>query len=67
MITHTNDKAGGQDALDLSAKVSIKRPVGKDGGWCFGGEEALPLEALTLALWANKITSINPSKKAVIW
>ena len=42
----------GQPALRDSAVTSIKRPIG--GGWGFGGENSIPVEAAALALWGAK-------------
>ena len=68
-ITHTNDKAGGQNELTNSALNAIKRPVGRasDGAWIYGGENSTPIEAAALAMWANKTTKIDPTRKAVVW
>lgn len=66
-ITHTNGENGEQDALDHSALNATKRPVGASGGWCYAGDEITPLDAVTLALWANKTTKIDPLRKAVVW
>lgn len=46
----------GQAALDSSALSSVKRPIGSDGGWGYGGDESAPLESAALALWAAKTT-----------
>ena len=35
--------------MDDSAKSSTKRKIGSGGGWGFGGENALPVEAAALA------------------
>lgn len=66
-ITHTNDKQGSQDELDVSALTAVKRYVGSDGGWAYGGENPTPLEACTLALWASRNTKRDPNRKAVVW
>lgn len=66
-ITHTNDKQGSQDELDVSALTAVKRDVGSDGGWAYGGENPTPLEACTLALWASRNTKRDPNRKAVVW
>lgn len=66
-ITHTDDCEGSQEALTDSALTSIKRPIGRDGGWSYGGENSTPLEAATLALWANKTTKVDPERKALVW
>lgn len=50
-----------QEDLRDSAVNSIKRPIG--GGWGFGGENSLPIEACSLALWGVKNSKRDPSKK----
>lgn len=50
----------GQDDLRESAITSVKRPIG--GGWGFGGENSLPIEAASLALWGAKTTKRDPTK-----
>lgn len=50
-----------QDALRDSAITATKRPIG--GGWGFGGEDPIPIEACALALWGAKISKRNPMKK----
>lgn len=56
----------GQAALDESARTSIKRPVGNGGGWAYGGDNPLPMEACALALWAARNTKRNPEEAGVI-
>jgi hypothetical protein len=50
-----------QDDLDNSAKTSIKRKIA--GGYGFGGENSLPIEACALALWGAKTSKRNPGAK----
>lgn len=50
-----------QDLLRESAVTSIKRPIG--GGWGFGGENSIPIEAAALALWGAKTSKRDPSRK----
>lgn len=50
-----------QDALNISATTSIKRPI--SGGWGFGGEDSAPIEACSLALWGAKTSRRDPSRK----
>lgn len=50
-----------QDELKTSALTSTKRPF--SGGWGFGGEDPLPIEAAAIALWAVKNTRREPGKK----
>ncbi len=45
--------------LDASATGCVRRPVGRSGGWGFGGTDtvdATPVEACALAFWAAKTT-----------
>lgn len=50
-----------QQALRESAVTSIKRPIG--GGYGFGGDNSLPVEACALALWGAKTSRRDPTKK----
>lgn len=50
-----------QKALDESARNATKRPIG--GGYGFGGENSLPLEACALALWGAKTCKRDPARK----
>lgn len=50
-----------QEDLDNSATTSIKRAIG--GGFGFGGENALPIECCSLALWGARNSKRNPAKK----
>ena len=71
---HTGREVGGvthwgsdkQASLDESAKESIKRPIGSDGGWGFGGEHSAPVEAAALAFWAARTTRRDPEGGCVI-
>lgn len=51
----------GQEALRESAITATKRPIG--GGWGFGGENALPIEACALALWGAKVSKRDPNRR----
>lgn len=51
----------GQDALRDSAITSIKRPI--SGGWGFGGDDSIPIEAAALALWGAKTSKRDPNRK----
>ena len=51
----------GQPALRDSAVMSVKRPIG--GGWGFGGENSIPVEAAALALWGAKTSKRDPTRK----
>lgn len=50
-----------QEDLEESALSSIKRPIG--GGWGFGGDNSIPIEACSLALWGARNSKRDPSKK----
>ena len=50
-----------QTALKESAVSSIKRPI--NGGWGFGGENSIPIEACALALWGAKNAKRDPNRK----
>ena len=50
-----------QLALRESAVTSIKRPI--SGGYGFGGDNSIPIEAAALALWGAKTTKRDPNKK----
>ena len=49
-----------QELLNDSAVTSTKRPLG--GGWGFGGENSIPIEAAALALWGVRNSKRNPNK-----
>lgn len=53
-----------QEALRDSAVTSIKRPIA--GGWGFGGDNSIPIEACALALWGAKQSKRQPGKKMLI-
>lgn len=50
----------GQEDLKDSAITSTKRKF--SGGWGFGGENPIPIEAAALALWGAKTSKRNPNK-----
>lgn len=50
-----------QQALRESAVSATKRPIG--GGFGFGGENSLPIEACALALWGAKTSRRDPTRK----
>ena len=54
----------GQPGLRESAVTSVKRPIA--GGWGFGGEYSVPIEACALALWGAKNSKRDPSRKMKI-
>ena len=51
----------GQELLKESALTSTKRPI--SGGWGFGGDNSLPIEACALALYGVKTSKRDPSKR----
>lgn len=50
-----------QQALRESAVSATKRPIG--GGFGFGGDNSLPIEACALALWGAKTSRRDPTRK----
>lgn len=50
-----------QEALRQSAVTSVRRDLA--GGWAFGGEDSIPLEAASLALWGVKTSRRDPSRR----
>lgn len=50
-----------QTALRDSAVSSIKRPI--NGGWGFGGDNSIPIEACALAFWGAKNSKRDPNKR----
>lgn len=50
-----------QEMLRDSALTSTKRPIG--GGWSFGGDNSIPIEACALALWGAKTSKRQPGRK----
>ena len=50
-----------QDILRESAVTSTKRKIG--GGWGFGGDNSIAIEACALALWGAKNSKRDPSRK----
>lgn len=49
-----------QEDLRDSAITATKRPIA--GGWGFGGENSIPIEAASLALWGAKNSRRDPKK-----
>lgn len=54
----------GQEELRDSAITSVKRPI--SGGFGFGGDNSLPIEACALALWGVKTSKRDPTRKMLI-
>ena len=55
-----------QDDLRDSATTSIKRNIGRDGGWGFGGSNPIPIEAASLAVWGVKTSKRDPRRKGMV-
>ena len=51
----------GQEMLRNSAVNATKRPV--SGGWAFGGDDAIPIEACALAFYGAKTSKRNPGRR----
>ncbi len=58
---HTLTWYAGQGALEESATTATKRPIG--GGWGFGGDNSIPIEAAALALWGCRTSTRDPNRK----
>ena len=65
-VSHWGSPNGEQAALDGSALKSIKRPVGSDGGWAYGGDDSAVIESAVLAFWAAKTTNRDPEGGCVV-
>ena len=50
-----------QEALRESAVTAVKRPI--SGGWRFGGDNSLPIEACALALFGAKTSKRDPNRR----
>lgn len=57
-VTHVAD-----EALGRSATTSVRRRIGRSGGWGWGGDEPEAVEAAGLALWELSNSRRNPSRK----
>ena len=55
-----------QDDLRDSATTSIRRPIGRGGGWGFGGANPIPIEAAALAVWGVKTSKRDPRRKGLV-
>ena len=60
-LTHLDDSALAESALGAT-----RRPIGKDGGYGFGGECPERLDACALALWAARTTKRRPGGRSRI-
>lgn len=63
-VTHWSDPS--QQYLDQSALTCVKRPVGNDGAWAYGGPDSAAIEAASLAYWASKTTRRDPDGGCVV-
>lgn len=64
-VTHYN-----QSLLNDSATKTVRRNIGREGGWGFGsvdGADASIVESCALALWQASITTRDPDRRAVVW
>ena len=52
---------GSQAQVLESVETSKRRRIGRDGAWGFEGENAAPVEACAMALWALRTTRRDPS------
>jgi len=50
-----------QETLRDSAITAVKRPIA--GGWGFGGDNSIPIEAAALALYGAKTSKRDPAKR----
>ena len=57
-VTHRAD-----EALGRSATTSVRRRIGRSGGWGWGGDDPEAVEAAGLALWALSNSRRNPTRK----
>lgn len=60
-LAHLDDPALAESALGAT-----RRPIGKDGGYGFGGECPERLDACALALWAARTTKRDPRRRGRI-
>ena len=65
-LTHWASEDGQQAALDKVAHDAVKRPVGNDGGWAYGGDDSALIESCTLAYYAAKTTNRDPEGGCVV-
>ena len=66
-VTHWASPGGEQRALDDSALGAVKRPVGSDGGWAYGGDASAIVESAVLAYWAAKTTKRDPEGGCMVF
>ena len=59
----TFEWSASQGDLRDSAVTSTRRTIGSAGGWGFGGENPIPIEAASLALWGVLNSKRDPNRK----
>ena len=57
-ITHIR-----QGYLDDSVSSSVRRRIGREGGWGFGGDMSGPIESCSFAFWGAATSHIDPSRE----
>lgn len=55
-----------QGDLRDSAVTSIRRNIGNNGSWGFGGENPTPITAASLAVWGVKTARRDPRRKGLV-
>lgn len=55
-----------QGDLRDSAVTSIRRNIGNNGSWGFGGENPIPITAASLAVWGVKTARRDPRRKGLV-
>ena len=55
-----------QDDLRDSAVTSVRRNIGNNGSWGFGGENPIPITAASLAVWGVKTARRDPRRKGLV-
>lgn len=67
LVDYVNERKlewlGRQADLRDSAVTSTRRKIGSSGGWGFGGENPIPIDAASLALWGVLNSKRNPERK----
>ncbi|MBQ9002199.1 MAG: hypothetical protein IJ087_10130 [Eggerthellaceae bacterium] len=55
-----------QEDLRDSAVTSIRRNIGNNGSWGFGGENPTPITAASLAVWGAMTARRDPRRKGIV-
>ena len=70
LLDNVNEKTLSWYALqgDLrdSAVTSIRRNIGNNGSWGFGGENPTPITAASLAVWGIMTARRDPRRKGLV-